>query len=82
MTESEMYELGGLIKPLSRAISHLTLMQRTTLLLSLLAQEICLLPPGERQDALADVIAVLPRALDATEQGMRIALAANARGEG
>jgi hypothetical protein len=52
---------------------------RSSLLLALLAQEICTFPPGDRAGALEDVIDDLPGILRATEKGMRQALVENAK---
>lgn len=69
----------ALVLPMARKMERLPIPARITLLMSLLAQEICNLPFAERDEALAEVIRDLPGALDATEKGMREALAYNAR---
>ena len=69
----------ALVQPVSRRIAHLSVEGRITLLCNLLAQEICNLPLSERDEELARVRRDLPDMLDATEQGMREALAQNAR---
>jgi hypothetical protein len=83
VTRSEVIELYDLIGPLWAMIAYLTSEQRTSILLALLTQEICRLPPGERSSELARIIDTMPRVLRSTEEGMRLTLAANARdGEG
>ncbi len=52
---------------------------RITLLCALLMQEVCALPPSERGPELRRLQADLPGILHATEEGMRRALAENAR---
>lgn len=71
----------ALVRPLAARMAHLSIEGRITLLCGLLTQEMCNLPPSERDDELRRVQRELPGILDATEDGMRKALAENARKE-
>ena len=74
-----MSELLALVRPVAFLIRNLDVDGRIALLSALLAQEICSLPVGERDEELRRVQESLPSILDATEGGMRDALVANAR---
>lgn len=76
---SDQGKIVALVRPLADLIAHLSIDGRITLLTAVMAQEICNLPPGERDDELARVVRDLPIILDATEDGMRQALVENAR---
>lgn len=71
----------ALVRPVTARMAHLNVEARLVLLSALLAQELCNLPPGERDDELRRVTRDLPMILDATERGMRLALARNARND-
>ena len=70
----------ALLKPVSSAISPLPFRSRIALLTALLAHEICTTPPATRRGVMQEVLDRFPAVLDATEAGMRQALAENARG--
>ena len=61
------------------AISGLSHDDKTIVLLSVLMQEICMLPPSDREDELASLLSELPMLLRATQEGMRQGLAAQAK---
>jgi len=70
-----------LVRPTASMISGLPVEARIVLLEALLAQEMCNLPPSARDDAMREHLRQFPGVLDATESGMRWALAENARDE-
>lgn len=70
----------ALVRPVAAMIADLPIAERIVLLEGLLAQEMCNLPPGERDEAMRDHLREFPGILDATEAGMREALVQNARG--
>jgi hypothetical protein len=78
---NEKVAMVALVQPISRKIAHLSSEGRITLLCALLAQEICCLPPAEREPELRSVLRCLPSIFLATEKTMREALADNARRE-
>jgi hypothetical protein len=67
------------VLPMARLLDRLTVRQRLLLLATLLTQEVCHLPPGDRDAAMAEVMGDLPSLLVATEEGMRDALSMNAK---
>jgi hypothetical protein len=77
---SEREAVIRLVRPMAAMMEELSIDARITLLSALLAQEICLLPPGERDDAMREHLREFPSIFDSTEDGMRQQLAANARG--
>lgn len=77
---TEAPAIVALVRPVASRMAHLSVDGRITLLCALLAQEMCNLPPTERDDELRRVLRELPGILDATESGMREALALNAKG--
>jgi len=76
---SEAAAIVALVRPVAARIEPLSIDGRITLLSALLAQELCNLPPSERDEELRRVLRDLPGILDATEAGMRQALVENAR---
>ena len=76
---TERQSILALVKPVASLMAHLSIDGRITLLCALLAQEMCNLPLAERDDELRRVLRELPGILDATERGMREAIAQNAR---
>ena len=79
MTDTTAKAIIGLVKPIAKRMEHLSVESRITLLCGLLAQEICNLPMGDREDELERVLDEMPSILRATERGMREALVGNAR---
>lgn len=69
----------ALVRPVVDRMAHLSVDARITFFLGLLAQEICCLPPGDRRGEIERIQDDLPMILKATEDGMREALADNAR---
>jgi len=69
----------ALVRPVAAKIAHLSIDARITLLCALLAQELCNLPPSDRDEEFRRVMRELPGIMDATEAGMREALAMNAK---
>jgi hypothetical protein len=78
---TETRAIIALVRPVASKMAHLSIDGRITLLCALLAQEICNLPPTERDDELRRVLRELPSILDATECGMRQAFVLNAKAE-
>jgi len=78
-TTDEARAIVALVRPIAAQIAPLSIEGRITLLCGLLAQEMCNLPPAERDEEIRRVQRELPVILDATEAGMRVALAQNAR---
>ena len=76
---NDLHAIAAIIKPLSQGLAHLSVMGRTQLLMSLLAHEVCMMPPANRAEAMAGIILKLPTVLRAAEVGMRLALIDNAR---
>ena len=79
MTDEEHRALLACVRPAARIAEDLPVAARMMLWASMLAQEICTLPPDERDEVLRDWIADFPAILRSTESGMRNALAENAR---
>lgn len=77
MTEQE--RSVRLVRPIAGLIAPLSVKARIVLLEALLAQEICNLPPSERDDAMRDHLREFPTVLDVTEATMRLALVVKAR---
>lgn len=82
MVGSERKAILALVRPVANQIESLSIDGRITLLCGLLAQEMCNLPPSDRAAELDRVLDELPGILRASEDGMRQALAENARDEG
>jgi hypothetical protein len=79
---SEEKKIIALVQPLARKMEHLSSDGRIDLLCALIVQEICLLPPSEREGRLSGVLDALPEFFRVTEATMRDALVQNARNEG
>lgn len=62
-------------------VETLSTEHKVALLMALLAQEVCTLPPGERRAMVQDITDDFPEIFDVTERAMRKALAENARGK-
>lgn len=71
----------ALVRPMAARMARLSIESRIALLCALLTQELCNLPPGQRDDELERVLNDLPAIMRATERGMRNALIQNARDE-
>lgn len=67
------------MKKIVAEVDHLSPWHRKILFTALLAQEICMLPPSERADEIDHLLINFRRFVQATELGMRQALAENAR---
>lgn len=74
--------IAALVRPVADLIAPLSSADRIDLLTTVLCQEVCMLPHGERRRTLWDVMQSLPRTLDATEAAMRMVLTAKAKGAG
>ena len=79
MSENAARQIVAAQQAVLQAMRHLDLEARLVLLEGVLCQEICTLPPADRDDELARVIRDLPGVLDITEAAMRETLARNAR---
>lgn len=75
--------LLALIRPFAGAMERFGLCYegRVMLLQSLLAQEVCTLPPSERRPELGRIMGEMPMILRASEEGMHEAIIQNARDE-
>lgn len=69
-----------MVNSVAESIAHLTSRGRMSLLLSLLAEEICNRPYGDRQEQLKEVLDFLPVAVGVMEEELRADIAKNARG--
>ena len=76
MTDNDII---AMVIPVAKRIAHLPVAGRITLLCALLAQEICSLPPTDRDAEFNRVLRDLPSIMTSTEDGMRQALVENAR---
>jgi len=78
---SEHNAIVSMVTPIADKISHLSREGRITLLSALLAQEFLTLPVSERAKEFDALLDQMPGILRSSEEGMRIALAENARDE-
>lgn len=76
---SEGPSIVALVRPMVRQMGTLSPEGRITLLCGLLAQEICCRPASERMPLLVEILDEIPSIFRATEEGMREALAQNAK---
>ena len=76
---NEMQAILALVRPVAANMERLSIEGRITLLCALLAQEMCNLPPSERDEELRRVMQEMPDIMRSTEAGMRQALAMNAK---
>jgi hypothetical protein len=76
---TEEQAILALVRPMAANMERLSIEGRITLLCALLAQEMCNLPPSERDEELRRVMREMPDIMRLTEAGMRQALAMNAK---
>lgn len=79
MSAEEYDDIIAAIPAVCAEVAHLRVWARVTALQAALCQELCSLPPSERDAEYDLVMQSMPGIMDATEQAMREVLAANAR---